>query len=315
MTEDTSSAESQRDVENKDNMFTRFIVGLLRIVLIAAFLGLLGVLIFYGLPQLYIRTVLPLQNEMRSLGDTQYNQKQEIHNLSQEVGDIETRLNDIEIKQDSINQDIDEIANRLESLLSSQEALDENITNIQAENQVNIDDLSSSLDELERILNQINKTMKNTDEDITEMQNELDVLQERLDNGDVPVVELRRELQMVKAMELLTRSRLFLVENNLGLAEDDLLTAHQLIINLDVEDHQLEAKSAVIIHLELALDNLPSSPIIAAENLELAWQLLKNGLPDRSSTEESVTITPDSGNVQVTPTITPTFTVTPTTNP
>ena len=102
---------------------------------------------------------------------------------------------------------------------------------------------------------------------------------------------------------------------NLGLAEDDIRTAHQLITNLDVEDHQLEAKSAVIIHLELALDNLPGSPILTAENLELAWQLLKNGLPDSSFTEESVTITPDSGNAQVTPTNTPTLTVTPTPNP
>ena len=58
--------------------------------------------------------------------------------------------------------------------------------------------------------------------------------------------------------------------------------------------------------LDLALENLPGSPILAAENLELAWQLLKNGLPGSLSTEESVTVTPVPGNDQVTPTITPT---------
>jgi hypothetical protein len=101
-------------------------------------------------------------------------------------------------------------------------------------------------------------------------------------------------------MELLTRSRLSLVENNAGEAEQDVRAARQLLAGLggEVPEYQVEALSSIIARLDQALIDLPARPVLAADNLEIAWQLLRSGLPGEPT--PGPTLTPG------TPTGTPT---------
>jgi hypothetical protein len=74
---------------------------------------------------------------------------------------------------------------------------------------------------------------------------------------------------------------------------------------LSVPEYQIEAKELIIAHLDMALENLPEAPILAAEDLEIAWQLLKQGLPDEPPLEAE---TETEGTPTPGPTVTPTAT-------
>jgi hypothetical protein len=61
----------------------------------------------------------------------------------------------------------------------------------------------------------------------------------------------------------------------------------------------------MINQLDLALDKLPDTPILAAQDLEIAWQLLKTGLPSEPTgglgtgtptviVQDNLTLTPES---------------------
>jgi hypothetical protein len=110
-----------------------------------------------------------------------------------------------------------------------------------------------------------------------------------------PLENIRNELKMVKAMELLTRSRLLLVANNLGLAQQDLQSASELLNGLQVSlpADQRGDLAEIIARLDKASSNLPERPLLASDDLEIAWQLLLLGLPDQSqSSTPDVTATP-----------------------
>ena len=80
-------------------------------------------------------------------------------------------------------------------------------------------------------------------------------------------------------MQWLIRARLVLVQNNLGLAQVDLLAARRVLVALQVELSTEQAEQAaqiaqVVARLDAALGYLPTAPVAAADELEGAWQLL-----------------------------------------
>jgi hypothetical protein len=96
-----------------------------------------------------------------------------------------------------------------------------------------------------------------------------------------PINALRRELQLVKVMELITRSRVSLDQGNIGLAEADIRMARDLLLPLQyrVFDFQREALLTIISRLDLALANFPADLDLVETDLEVAWDLLVAGLP------------------------------------
>jgi hypothetical protein len=80
-----------------------------------------------------------------------------------------------------------------------------------------------------------------------------------------------------------------------------------LTLQSDISTEKNATLQEVITRLDLALDNLPTFPVIAVDDVDIAWQLLVNGLPDLPAS----TSLPDSVNE----TPIPTEEVTPTTAP
>jgi hypothetical protein len=78
-----------------------------------------------------------------------------------------------------------------------------------------------------------------------------------------------------------------------------------------VADYQQATLDEIIQRLDLALEYLPQTPILAAEDLEVAWQLLKIGLPESPSEDIDLqpTATPEASTAEPlaenTPTPTP----------
>ncbi|MCJ7533531.1 MAG: hypothetical protein MUO64_21220, partial [Anaerolineales bacterium] len=122
---------------------------------------------------------------------------------------------------------------------------------------------------------------------------DIQTMQEALTGQDTPVAALHRELQMVKAMEVLTRSRMFLLNKDIGLALVDIQAARDLLIELQtgMQPSQAKAIQEIVSRLNLAIANLATVPSLADQDLEVAWQLLMRGIPSEASLEATASIT------------------------
>jgi hypothetical protein len=110
-------------------------------------------------------------------------------------------------------------------------------------------------------------------------------------------------------MELLTRSRMFLLNKDIGLAQADVQAARDLLmeVQLGVQPFQTGAIQEIVNRLNLAITNLAVVPSLADQDLEVAWQLLMRGIPSEASLEATASITvPETIQVTSTATSTPT---------
>lgn len=104
------------------------------------------------------------------------------------------------------------------------------------------------------------------------------------------------ENELMKILALLSRSNQFLLHNNYGLAEDQLVAAQQILLDMeeDLNDWQHMQAVELLSALESAIANLPDQPVVASVQLELAWQLTIRGfqaLPSQTF-QEAPTPTP-----------------------
>lgn len=129
--------------------------------------------------------------------------------------------------------------------------------------------------------------------------------------------ELESQISLLKSLELLSRARLFLYQSNYGLARQDVQTARDLLATLQADAPEFKTAEVAegIFRLDLALKNLPAFPVAASDDLDIAWQILMQGipqLPQEISAPEPATELPDATPTptpeppaEVAPTITP----------
>ena len=128
-------------------------------------------------------------------------------------------------------------------------------------------------------------------------------------NNNSVLLELKHEVMLARAFDMLGRGRLYLAQSNFGLAKIDVQSARDLLFELQNETGD-EVLNQVIARLDLALGNLPQFPVVAAGDLEIAWQILMTGEATAIATstptpfvEDFLTSTPTPFDV---PSITPT---------
>ena len=149
---------------------------------------------------------------------------------------------------------------------------------------------------------------------LEEMQATLE--QEISNQNNSVMVALKREVMLTRSIETIARARLFLSQSNFGLAHDDVQAARDILAELliDAPTYQVDALNQIIMRLDFALSNLPAFPVIAVDDVDIAWQLLMRGLPE-SEADVIVTFTPPPPSATPTPapvsTFTPTSEVTP----
>jgi hypothetical protein len=220
--------------------------------------------------------------------------------LHLELEQLQTALGEGQFARDTI-----QVA--LETLVAARDA-----------GQRDLEALRADLETLQAGSTSIESTLETGQDDLAAMQTRVADLSGQVDEYSLDVAALRaelsgeksptvllHELQLVKAMELLTRARLVLVQNNLGLAQFDIQAGRRILVDLQVEvpAYQSERIARIVAHLDSALGRLPASPVAAADELEGAWQLLVAGLPKESP------VGPASPAM---PTTTPTLEPTPT---
>jgi hypothetical protein len=107
---------------------------------------------------------------------------------------------------------------------------------------------------------------------------------------DATDAEVARQIKLLKAMELLSRARLFMYQSNFGLARQDAQAARDLLATVQPTADFTDDLAEVIHRLDLTLSNLPGFPVAASDDLDIAWQILLGGLPEPQATP--VTATP-----------------------
>jgi hypothetical protein len=108
--------------------------------------------------------------------------------------------------------------------------------------------------------------------------------------------ELEYDIKITRTIEYLSRANLYLSQSNYGLAKQDILAAYS-VLNTYQKTAPMDTSDflqMVIGRLEMALNNLPAYPVVASNDLQIAWQYLADG----GNAVENITI--------------PVFTATPT---
>ncbi|MDD2921482.1 MAG: helix-hairpin-helix domain-containing protein [Anaerolineales bacterium] len=176
-------------------------------------------------------------------------------------------------------------------------------------NTANIRSLETQVADLRSQLDAIEKTIETQTASIAKLEAMQAALEKETtaQNSSV-MVALKREIMFTRAIETLSRARLYLSQSNFGFAEQDTKSAREILFALraDAPAYQIPALDQILARLDLALGNLPAFPVIAVGDVDIAWQLMMMGLPESAA---DVAPTP---TFTFTPTPLPAFTFTPT---
>jgi len=111
---------------------------------------------------------------------------------------------------------------------------------------------------------------------------ELDALARTLGSSDAAAAqEAVREITVLRAMELMSRSRLFMYESNFGQAEQDVQAAYDLLasVNRGTATTEYASIRAAAQRLDRVAAALPDFPVVASDDLDIAWQALLGEVP------------------------------------
>ena len=263
----------------------RWLVRLFLVVLIGA---IVGAILYYVFINIYRQAIEPLQNNAARIAAVETSQA-----VSRQQRD--TRL--------------EQYGERL-AVLEDERTLDmESLDGLQGDLQA----LDKALKEQDSLLDEIEKLQEDLDnlEDMVtyEATQVMGLVATQQAEG-APINIVQQELKVVKAMQLLSRSRLYLIQNNYGSAKLDIENTQAILNELGeaVPAYQVETIQDWIARLDLAAENLPDNPALASDDMEIAWRLLVEGLPQETSSSTAepyvITATPLS-KVKVTATATP----------
>lgn len=189
------------------------------------------------------------------------------------VSDNETTLASLQDGLLALQSDFNDSTSVVDTLGGELDSVRSDFASLRQEKQQLADDIQADLDDVQTNIDDVSDQAA-------------DALAQVGTNA-AEMVELQRSVRLFRVWELITRTRLQLVEGNVGLATADLnqtlAVVAQMIALAEAEgDDPLAAElTAVQSRLELALGNLPASPQQSARDLETAWDLLDDLLADR----------------------------------
>lgn len=305
---------------------------LFKVLLTLLIVAAVGAAIYFGAPVLideYLLKDVEVNSSKIELLETDLENNSEF--INQRLEDLQTRVHTLEIQGDT---DEEMIAN-LQTQLSAAESLLLDVENSlldQGAALENLGALSAMLDEQAASISTLDERVTAYEASLNDVQEVVLVLAESgvTQQGEIEELKTQQEakdtlgtlhldLSLLKVMGLITRAQVSIGQENIGLAKDDLGTAQELLTNLRAEatEDQVAYFDEVSQRIELAIKNLSELPDLVVEDLEVAWQLLVQGLPEDSTnldgTTEGDEATPtpaqetgEEGVAEETPTPTPT---------
>ena len=291
----------------------RFLWTLLLILLVVA---AIGAAVYFMAPFVYQEYIEPVQEHSYQL-DMLAEQAQQLDGRhTDRMNNMGDRLDELELQNDKYKEGFAGLEERfslvettqagqlvaietLEPLLTAVEDIEKLLESVQSE----ISDIQNSQNAMKEDIKVLQKGQSDLEKGQDELGFSVEEIQVKLELLLSESVLTQQEVHLIKVMELITRARYNLVQGNLSLARADIQSGRDIISEMQKESQpfQVEALFEIATRLDTSLANLPGSPISAADQLEAAWQMLIEGLPDKpeETPEPEVTITP-------TPTPTPT---------
>lgn len=255
MDRELADQEESRKPDRESGWFSRVLRTLLGLIL-AILLGLgLGLGLYLGIPAVYRELVEPVQQNSSRIAELE----REFEPFQQSVREA----------LDRENETLSELNGRLSEQRESLAQLEAEVASLgeAKEDQLNqIDDLQAELADLQSVEDQLADLEDRLDEAVDSL----------AEMRTPPSQELLNALQQTQAMTLMLRGRMWIQQRNFGLAEEDLLTAREILefVQRDLEGERSIRMGDALALLDLALEDLESAPTTAVEELDAAWNLL-----------------------------------------
>lgn len=245
----------------------------LHVVIVLIVIACVGVAIYFGVPYLYDRYIVS-DNEANTarLATIESKQAADVELLTAQIADLQARLTELEIGRTEDAQAIAETTGRVSALETTLATQTVSLKQLEAA-QTRLDVLTT--------------TVKEHDASLA--------------SGSSALAELRLEIMLSRAIELLSRARLYLSQSNFGWAQEDVLAARDLLQTLQDESpvEESSALQSTLERLDLALGNLPAFPVVAANDVNIAWQMLIERTLEQS--QEALTPETDATTSTTTP--------------
>jgi uncharacterized coiled-coil protein SlyX len=294
--------------QSQPSGFVIFLKGLFKLLL-AILLGLIiGAALYMAGSYVYEQAVLPTQDNARVVANMQTQYAEENKLLKEKNQQLENRISQLEINQTEQANQLDE----LQTLLAQSQTDYETV----------LSNKESFLDEFDRLEKTINT--------LTEEQNQLakdfealTELTEQVDEDPQEMIKpLQLELKLLKSMQQINRSRLFILQANYGIAKQEIELAMQFVSEMIPYATQEQQDNILLwqTRLELIASYLPDQPALANEDLEILWQRMAEGFAQTENTDDSTSVM-DAESTETpaaqtsTPTAQPTQTPAPTATP
>ena len=259
------------DQTSKPSAIVRFFRGLLRLVLVLLIGILIGTGLYFGFLFVYQQLVIPTQQnaiEIQNL-NTRVNQNWEI--LTERNTDLDLRVSVLEGDLEKKAIQISELSTEIEQNAADLDAF-----------QIKFRDMNEQLDKYDKLILNLIKQDEIFVVNDEEFQKSLDNLQ--IDRKLQPVYQ---DITLFKVLLQINRSRLYLLQDNYGIAKDELILAKELLNSLlsTASPDQEEIISLWDARLNLAISHLPTNPILANDDLDILWKMMANGFTDINALE------------------------------
>jgi len=220
-----------------------------------------------------------LQTDRTSQGNRLNGLENELSSLESEVGTLTERLTADLNRQDDMLTVLD---GQVSDLIASTGSITENVAALSAgvnALQGDINENIAAVDELGGHVDVLDTNMRELSDDFVALESEVTTAAE---TATEQVAQMGQALSLFRAWEMVYRARLRLLEQNFGLATDDVAVARALVGALATNSSEdgNEALLAVQERLELAATNLPDDPNSAERDLESAWEMLDSILSE-----------------------------------
>ena len=237
-------------------VIVRFLAVLLRLIFVVVIASLIGVGVYYGVPWVYWRLVIPVQDSaarvemlQRDLENTRANWNTELTEQGQRISALESDLAAQRERMAALEADM----GRMDEILTTQgETLSE---------------LQTTLDSAEEATGQLG-------DDVEVLYGELDTLRVEMADPNRVVAAFERRLILLQAWGEILKARMHLLEDNAGNARQALALARANLEQVILLSPEPEAEVLIAIQerLDAADMAIEERPFVAINELEIIWR-------------------------------------------
>jgi chromosome segregation ATPase len=236
--------------------FGRTVAVLLRLIFVVVLAILIGVGIYYGVPWVYWRLVIPVQDSaariemlQRDLEDTRADWNTELTEQGQRISALES---DLAVQRERITA-LEGDMGRMDELLTAQ---------------------GETLSELQAALDSTEETTGQLGGDVEALYGELDTLRDEIADPNRVAAAFERRLILLQAWGEILKARQHLLEDNPGNARQALALARANLERVILLSPEPEAEALIAIRerLDAADTAIEERPFVAMNELEIIWR-------------------------------------------